>query len=115
MRQGPETTSWQIEEGEMERFYGKYRAYVTANLDPLQMGRVKISVPAVPAAQPNWAMPCIAFNALHDGASLLPPVGAPIWIEFEGGDPNYPIWCGTFWGEGEGPQPASTGAGTPTT
>ena len=25
-------------------------------------------------------------------------MGAGVWIEFERGDPNYPIWTGCFWG-----------------
>ena len=34
---------------------------------------------------------------------MIPPVGANIWVEFEGGDPDYPIWAGCFWDEGDGP------------
>ena len=26
-----------------------------------------------------------------------------MWVEFEGGDPDYPIWTGCFWGDGEAP------------
>jgi hypothetical protein len=33
----------------------------------------------------------------------LPPTSANIWVEFEGGDPDYPIWSGCFWGQGEAP------------
>ena len=33
----------------------------------------------------------------------IPPVGANIWVEFEGGDTDYPIWSGCFWGTGEVP------------
>ena len=35
----------------------------------------------------------------------LPPVGANVWIEFEGGDANYPIWSGCFWGDQEKQKP----------
>jgi hypothetical protein len=28
-----------------------------------------------------------------------------VWVEFEGGDPDYPIWSGGFWGLGEAPDP----------
>jgi hypothetical protein len=28
----------------------------------------------------------------------LPPVGAGVWIEFEQGNPDYPIWSGCWWG-----------------
>ncbi len=37
---------------------------------------------------------------------MLPPVGAMVWVEFEHGDPDYPIWSGCFWAEGESPPPA---------
>jgi hypothetical protein len=33
-------------------------------------------------------------------------VGANVWIEFEEGNPDYPIWGGCFWGDGEAPKPA---------
>ena len=34
---------------------------------------------------------------------MLPPVGAAVWVEFEGGDLDYAIWSGCFWREGERP------------
>jgi uncharacterized protein involved in type VI secretion and phage assembly len=37
---------------------------------------------------------------------MVPPVGTNIWVEFEGGDPDYPIWSGCFWGDQELPQAA---------
>jgi hypothetical protein len=44
------------------------------------------------------------------GLFLLPPKGANVWVEFEGGDPDYPIWSGCFWGVGELPaKPALAG------
>ncbi|MEZ4769135.1 MAG: phage baseplate assembly protein V [Caldilineales bacterium] len=33
------------------------------------------------------------------GLFAVPPVGANVWIEFEAGDPDYPIWAGGFKGE----------------
>ena len=41
------------------------------------------------------------------GFFLVPPVGANVWVEFEAGDPDYPIWTGCFWGPGEVPAPAA--------
>ena len=32
------------------------------------------------------------------GVSLVPPIGAGVWVEFEQGDPNHPIWVGCRWG-----------------
>jgi hypothetical protein len=39
------------------------------------------------------------------GFWAIPPVGANVWIEFEGGDPSHPIWSGGFWELGEFPAP----------
>jgi hypothetical protein len=30
----------------------------------------------------------------------VPPIGSQVWVEFEQGDPDYPIWTGGFWGIG---------------
>jgi hypothetical protein len=38
---------------------------------------------------------------------MIPPVGANLWIEFEGGNPDYPIWSGGFWAAGELPTEAT--------
>ncbi len=32
------------------------------------------------------------------GFFAVPKVGAGVWIEFEHGDPDYPIWSGCWWG-----------------
>ena len=29
---------------------------------------------------------------------MVPQIGAGVWVEFEQGDPDYPIWVGGFWG-----------------
>jgi hypothetical protein len=85
-------------------FYGKYRGKVTTNVDPLQLGRLQVSVPAVLGdGRLSWAMPCVPYAGPGVGFFTLPPVGANIWVEFEGGDPDYPIWSGCFWGQGEIP------------
>jgi uncharacterized protein involved in type VI secretion and phage assembly len=81
-----------------QRFYGKYRGTVVNNLDPMQIGRVQVSVPNVSGALPSsWAMPCLPLAGPQMGLYLVPPVGANVWVEFERGDPDFPIWVGCFW------------------
>ncbi|MFP4598060.1 MAG: phage baseplate assembly protein V [Persicimonas sp.] len=88
----------------MKKFYGKYRGKVEDNVDPLQMGRLRVSVPAVLGdGNVGWAMPCVAYAGPGVGSFALPPVGANVWVEFEAGDPDRPIWAGCFWAEGEAP------------
>jgi hypothetical protein len=88
----------------MTSFFGKYRGKVENNLDPMLLGRVQVSCPAVLGdGRMSWAMPCVPFAGPGVGLFLLPPAGANVWVEFEGGDPDYPIWAGCFWGVGEVP------------
>ena len=89
-------------------YLGKYRGSVANNIDPLQLGRVQISCPAVLGdGQLPWAMPCTPYAGPGVGLFAVPPVGAAVWVEFEGGDPDYPILAGCFWGSGDVPaQPA---------
>src|ERR1700704_4306695 len=85
-------------------FFGKYRGRVVGNRDPLNLGRIQVSVPAVLGDfRNNWALPCVPYAGKKVGLYLMPPVGANVWVEFEAGDPDYPIWAGCFWGVGEVP------------
>ena len=85
--------------GSPKRFYGKYRGLVIANLDPQQIGRVIVQVPDVLGAIPSsWAMPCVPAAGIQAGCFIVPPIGSQVWVEFEQGDPDYPIWTGGFWG-----------------
>jgi Type VI secretion system/phage-baseplate injector OB domain len=78
--------------------YGKYRGKVATNLDPLSLGRVQVGCPAVLGdGRLSWAMPSLPYAGPGVGLFLIPPVGADVWVEFEGGDPDYPIWAGCFW------------------
>jgi uncharacterized protein involved in type VI secretion and phage assembly len=88
----------------MTAYFGKYRGKVENNIDPLQLGRIQVSAPAVLGAGTlSWAMPCAPYAGNGVGLFLIPPTGANVWVEFEGGDPDYPIWAGCFWGTGEVP------------
>jgi len=81
-----------------ERFYGKYRGTVVNNIDPLQIGRVQVSVPDVSVIPGSWAMPCLPIAGKQEGVFMVPQIGAGVWVEFEQGNPDYPIWVGGFWG-----------------
>jgi uncharacterized protein involved in type VI secretion and phage assembly len=43
-------------------------------------------------------MPCVPVAGKLSGVYVVPQIGAGVWIEFEQGDPDYPIWTGGFWG-----------------
>ncbi len=94
------------------RFFGKYRGFVVDNADPEQLGRLKLTVPGVLGDEvvTGWAMPCVPFGgAAGHGTLCVPEVDSGVWVEFEQGDLEFPIWVGTFWskpgGESELPKP----------
>jgi hypothetical protein len=89
----------QSEQTEGGRFFGKYRGTVVNNIDPLQMGRIQVIVPDVSQIIPtSWAMPCLPIAGKQSGSFMLPQIGAGVWVEFEQGDPDFPIWVGCYWG-----------------
>ena len=85
--------------GGSNRFYGKYRGLVVENIDPQQIGRILVQVPDVLGEIPSsWAMPCVPAAGIQAGCFVVPPLASQVWIEFEQGNPDYPIWTGGFWG-----------------
>ena len=81
------------------QFFGKYRGSVVNNVDPMQIGRIQAMVPDVSNTMlSSWAMPCVPVAGIQTGEFAVPPIGAGVWIEFEHGDPDYPIWTGCYWG-----------------
>ena len=81
-------------------YYGKYRGTVVDNVDPLQIGRLRVLVPAVLHAEESWAMPCVPYAGDGVGFYAMPEVGTSVWVEFEAGEISYPIWSGCFWNAG---------------
>lgn len=97
------------------RFLGKYRGFVVDNADPEQLGRLKLRVPSVLGNDvvSGWATPCMPYGGDADqGFLFIPEVGAGVWVEFEEGDLEFPIWVGTFWSKpgGESELPKLNGA-----
>ena len=83
----------------LKKFYGKYRGTVMNNIDPMQIGRIQAIVPDVSNYIPtSFAMPCVPLAGKQMGSYMVPQIGSGVWIEFEQGDPDYPIWTGCYWG-----------------
>lgn len=88
----------------MSQYYGKYRGTVANNIDPENRGRIQARVPAIFGDFPlNWAEPCVPYAGMQSCFYAMPPLNANVWIEFEGGNSEKPIWSGCFWGIGELP------------
>ena len=85
--------------GGPRKYLGKYRGVVINNVDPLQKGRLQVQVPDVAGIAPlTWAMPCVPIAGIQNGMVALPMIGSGVWIEFEQGRSDKPIWVGCFWG-----------------
>jgi len=80
-------------------YFGKYRGMVVNNIDPLGIGRLQVQVPDVAGLVPTtWAMPCMPFAGKQMGAWFIPQISSGVWVEFEQGDPDHPIWSGCWYG-----------------
>jgi hypothetical protein len=85
--------------GDKRKYYGKFRGTVLSNLDPEGRGRIQCQCGDVQALLiTTWALPCVPAGGIQSGMFIVPPPMANVWLEFEQGDPDYPIWTGCFWG-----------------
>jgi uncharacterized protein involved in type VI secretion and phage assembly len=98
------------------KFFGKYRATVLNTIDPQLQGRIQVQLADRYGLFPStWALPALPFAAKGSaGIIALPQLGSAVWIEFEAGDPDCPIWTGAFWPDASG-VPTAAMAGTPVT
>ncbi|MCK4787492.1 MAG: hypothetical protein KAV87_27285 [Desulfobacteraceae bacterium] len=96
-----------------ERYYGKYQGMVINNVDIRKVGRLLVQVPDVMGTGvSSWAKPCLPVTGLQMGIYCIPAINAKVWVEFEGGDPDQPIWVGGFWGS-EAEVPVTANIATP--
>jgi hypothetical protein len=79
-------------------YLGKYQGVVVNHIDPMLQGRIQVSVPDVTIPPSTWAMPCFPVAGIQAGAYMIPIVGTGVWVEFEQGDANRPIWTGCWYG-----------------
>jgi uncharacterized protein involved in type VI secretion and phage assembly len=100
--------------GRAKAHYGKYRGLVTDNNDPKKLGRLRAKVKEVLGdVETGWALPAGPYSGDGEGFYSVPPVGAGVWVEFEAGDVDRPIWAGAWWGEDQLPKDESGTEATP--
>lgn len=75
-------------------YYGAYEGIVVDNDDKDTRGRLKVKCPAVWGNVPHetWAKPRGMFSGKKIGFYALPQVNDVVWITFQGGKPNFPMW-----------------------
>lgn len=73
---------------------------MTDALDPLGICRIRARVPSVYGdTESSWALPCLPFADKKIAAKYIPSVGSLVWIEFENGELELPIWTGFFYSQ----------------
>ena len=116
-----------VADGPARRYWGPFRALCADNNDPEQIGRIRVECPLVYGPGPHnrspWAWPKnqvmagghrrridrATVEVTGDmGSFMIPEEGSPVWVEFENGDPQYPVYSTGHWGGS-----ADGSAGTP--
>lgn len=78
---------------DVKKFHGTYRGIVVNNKDPEGHRRVQVQIPMLSdGIVSNWAWP----KFVSGQRAAIPAVGEGVWIDFEAGDPSYPVWTGTY-------------------
>jgi hypothetical protein len=70
--------------------YGIYRATVVENADPMMKRRLRVLIPEVAGDVSSWATACLPPG----DTDTVPSVGDAVWVAFESGDPDQPVWLG---------------------
>lgn len=117
------------------KLLGGYRGIVKDVNDPDKLGRVKVFIPSIMSGNAddqrqwtNWCEPKFVLAGVDGqedvGSIVVPPVGSRVWIEFEMGDPDFPVYSGGMYqaatdtsppkvsrGEDDGLTPSTTSKG----
>lgn len=105
-----DTTVERLVERAGTSYFGKYRGIVSDVDDPNNMCRIRAAVPAVLGSETcGWALPAAPFAGDGHGMVMLPKLGSGVWIEFEAGRLDAPIWTGAWWASGQRPDPQGAG------
>jgi len=98
------------------QYPGLYRGTVAFNNDPQMRGRLLLTVVDVQAFVPTtWVEPCTPLSGPPGpgmGVYMVPPPGAGVWVMFEHGDVDKPVWLGCRFDKGSD-VPAMSKVGNP--
>lgn len=88
-------------ENETKKYFGKYRGIVFDNKDfEDKRGRCRIVVPDVLGEVPtDWANCC---SSVIPGWFFVPNIGDPVFVEFENGDVNKPLYSSAWYTDTQG-------------
>lgn len=97
-----------------ETFPGIYRSIVKDIADPQKRARVKVLIPAIHDENEKigslpWADCCSNVAGPDRGILRIPDVGDVVYVMFEQGDKEYPVWLGSWWGKNDLPSEVPRG------
>lgn len=75
-------------------WYGMYKGICHNNVDPEGMGRIQATCPQIfgnNSTLTGWAWPCVSPGTLKP-----PRLLEGVWLAFEDGDVDHPIWMGVW-------------------
>lgn len=90
------------------RYYSEYRAIVVDRDDPLKAGRLRLLIPGI-SDEPleQWVYSAGVYAGPGYGLKLIPPVDSVVYVIFENGDPNKPLWKHGYFADNEIPESLS--------
>lgn len=87
------------------RIYGLMEGVVEIQADPLMLCRAKVRVIELHGTRAEadagkgiapqdlpWALPCLPDDSFY----TVPSIGTRVWVLFVRGDPDHPVWMGSF-------------------
>jgi uncharacterized protein involved in type VI secretion and phage assembly len=97
-----------LEEQRWSNNYPLVRAKVVANNDPKEVGRIQVRIMSIHGTNDDgkkdedlpWASPCMFNASYNSGSFIIPEVGNTVWVMFEDGDVNKPVYMGGMYGTG---------------
>jgi uncharacterized protein involved in type VI secretion and phage assembly len=85
-------------------YQGIYRGRCENDIDTEGRGRILVSVADVGGKSIlSWATPCLPVSGMNMGVFSVPPKGSGVWVQFERGDTDFPVWLGGYFARGEAP------------
>lgn len=84
----------------VDKYYGKYAGFAAEEVEPDAHGAIMVEIPGFTRAGfPVRARPCLPYAHF-----FVPHAGARLWIEFEGGNRDFPLWVGAWYPADSAPE-----------